>query len=183
MKRFISGFLFGALLFAVPAIANNSKTVEAFYNNIKLSVYGQIVDTEGNEPFIVGGRTYVPARYVAEAMGGVVKWNETENTVEVIPSSPETTPEPNKLTSDGLEAVYFSAFNSFTEGYYVCYTDIREKYPALGINVSPNNSVYIFHNLYPSNGITVDSYWINNRVHFFFDVYESEILPFLKKQN
>ena len=130
MKRFISGFLFGALLFAVPAIANNSKTVEAFYNNIKLSVYGQIVDTEGNEPFIVGGRTYVPARYVAEAMGGVVKWNETENTVEVTHQTPETTatPEPTKLTSDGLEAVYYhNAFNSVPDGYYVCYTDIREK--------------------------------------------------------
>lgn len=106
MKRFISGFLLGALIFAVPAIANNAKTIEAFYNNIKLSVYGQIVDTQGNEPFIVEGRTYVPARFVAEAMGGVVKWNETENTVEVTRQTPETTatPEPTKLTSDGLEA-------------------------------------------------------------------------------
>lgn len=178
MKRFISGFLFGALLFAVPTLANNSKTVEAFYNNIKLSVYGQIVDTEGNEPFIVGGRTYVPARYVAEAMGGVVKWNETENTVEVIPSSPETTPEPNKLTSDGLEAKYIRATSSCPEGYYIKIKALSDFYSGrLSFDTYDNDNTFIWNINNPSSKVLVTSYNISGFLQIPLDEYENKIIP------
>jgi hypothetical protein len=64
------------------AYAQN-KNIEAFYNDIKLMVNGKIVDTKQDTPFIYNGRTYTPARYVAEALGATVKWNETTNVVEV----------------------------------------------------------------------------------------------------
>ena len=139
MKRFISGFLLGALIFALPVFAQNSSVLEVFYNNIKLKVYGQTINTEGNEPFIVNGRTYVPARYVAEAMGGVVKWNETENVVEITQATPQptATPEPVKMTSDGLEAEYRYDFN----GYYVPLNNVTKKYNLTSKYYEPDISI------------------------------------------
>lgn len=175
MKRFISGFLFGALLFAVPAIANNSKTLEAVYNNIKLSVYGQVIDTQGNEPFIVEGRTYVPARYVAEAMGGVVKWNETENTVEVVkPEAPEMT----KLTSDGLEAKY----DYTTQKYVVRFASLHEKYPnvSLSFTTDKRDFALITNTNSPNLKTVTPVQFYNDSVAFPYDEYESKVLPLFK---
>lgn len=174
MKRFISGFLFGALLFAVPAIANNSKTVEAFYNNIKLSVYGQIVDTEGNEPFIVGGRTYVPARYVAEAMGGQVNWNAETDTVEVVrPGEPESM----KMTSDGLKAIY----NYSLKDYFLTLSQIRDKYClAYDYNISSDYSIlYYYKKTNRLDNVTVKTSY-ENGVIISYKEYENVLLPFFK---
>ena len=183
MKRFISGFLLGALIFAVPAIANNAKTIEAFYNNIKLSVYGQIVDTEGNEPFIVGGRTYVPARYVAEAMGGVVKWNETENTVEVTRQTPETTatPKPTKLTSDGLEAVYFSGNNETPGGYYVKASAIRNKYNFFALNHGSDSTALVWNEKLSAKTEIINTLPINGVLYLPENDYETVVLPLLTR--
>lgn len=180
MKRFISGFLLGALIFSVPALANNSKNIEAFYNNIKIKVYGQLVNTEGNEPFIVGGRTYVPARYVAEAMGGVVKWNETENIVEVTVPEPKSTPEPTKMTSDGIEAKYYYGGKYFPDGYYVRIGQITEKHNYFAIyyfESAPQNQALVCSRLLPSRKVLVTAYSINDSVNFPYDDYEAKILP------
>lgn len=176
MKKFISGFVLGALLFALPVFAQNSRMLEAFYNGIKLKVYGQFVDTEGNEPFIVGGRTYVPARYVAEAMGGVVKWNETENTVEVTKPTPAATPEPFKMTSDGIEASYYSDLG----GYYLDAVKIKEKYPRARLMVPNGYTPMIFwYEPYSENRITLDVAY-KNGVVVNYDDYETKILPLFK---
>ena len=175
MKRFISGFLLGALIFAVPTLANNSKTLQAFYNDIKISIYGQIVDPQGNEPFIVEGRTYVPARFVAEAMGGVVKWNAETNTVEVV--KPET-PAVSKLTSDGLEAVY----SYYLKGYCLEFSQIRDKYyTAFDYNVSPNlDEIIYFERSNPSNKITAKIIYDNGAI-IMYEEYENVLLPFLRQ--
>lgn len=171
MKRFISGFVLGALIFAVPVLANNSKNIEAFYNNIKIKVYGQLVDTEGNEPFIVDGRTYVPARYVAEAMGGHVNWNAETNTVEVV--KPEAL-EMTKLTSDGLEAEYRYDFL----GYYLFITKITDKHNLTSVDVPGDNHSIKLITANSTKQIIVPVK-IKNGLYVSLNDYETILLPAL----
>lgn len=61
------------------------KHIEVDYSGVKIKVDGKIVDTANAQPFIVveEGRTYVPARYLAEAMGAKVGFDGQTNTVLV----------------------------------------------------------------------------------------------------
>lgn len=66
----------GAAAFA-PA---GTKTLEAFYNDIKIYVNGAMItpaDVNGKstEPFIVDGTTYLPVRAIGEALGEKVDWD------------------------------------------------------------------------------------------------------------
>jgi hypothetical protein len=72
----------------MTAVFAGTQTIESFYNNIKISVDGNIIelkDAAGSpvEPFIYNGTTYLPVRAIAEALGMEVKYNETTNTVEL----------------------------------------------------------------------------------------------------
>jgi len=72
---------------SVPVIgASTTKTVTAYYNNIKVVVNGQqasLRDAAGNpvEPFVVDGTTYLPVRAVADALGTSVFWDGPTYTV------------------------------------------------------------------------------------------------------
>lgn len=91
-KSFISGFLVCVVLMTVSIpIFAKTETIKAFYNNIKMSVNGKNIKfADGEEPFVLNGRTFVPAKYVAENLNASVSWNETDNTV-VITSKSSTT--------------------------------------------------------------------------------------------
>ncbi len=74
--------LSGGIVYA----ATNTKTIEAWYNNIKIVIDGQEikpVDANGNtvEPFISNGTTYLPVRAVASALGKEVYWDGPNFTV------------------------------------------------------------------------------------------------------
>jgi len=93
MKReSIKGFLFGVLLTvlilsSIPALASTgAKTIEIYYNNIKITLDGVQVtprDGQGNivEPFTYQGTTYLPVRAVANALGIAVDWDANTKTV------------------------------------------------------------------------------------------------------
>jgi hypothetical protein len=89
-KQTITVFFLTAILFSTVTIHAETRTISAFFNNIKIMVDGQIIETDV-EPCIVDGRTMVPVRFIAEAFGATVKYNETTDTVEVESIS---TPEP-----------------------------------------------------------------------------------------
>ena len=81
-KQTITSFILGALLFlTIPAFAE-SRTINALYNNIRLKINGIFIKTDV-EPFIVNGRTMVPARFVAESLGATVRFNDDENCVDI----------------------------------------------------------------------------------------------------
>lgn len=87
-RDFICGMLIG-LVIALSATAFASvRTIEAFFNNIKVTVNGTELAMDV-EPFAYNGRTMTPARFIVEgvcqALGasGEVTWNETTNTVEI----------------------------------------------------------------------------------------------------
>ena len=72
LKGYFLGFLSAAVLVSgVTYAASTTKTIEAFYNNIKIYVDGIKIDPKdaaGNvvEPFIYNGTTYLPVRAVAD---------------------------------------------------------------------------------------------------------------------
>jgi len=76
------------LLSTVTAIAVLARarvaqeTITVNFNNIRIAIDGQRVYTEF-EPFVFQGRTYLPVRDVAEAMGFEVTWEAATNTVHL----------------------------------------------------------------------------------------------------
>ena len=91
MKNTLKGYLIGVLstvllLGTVCYAANNTKTIEALYNNIKIYVDGVKIDPKdanGNtvEPFIYNGTTYLPVRAMGEAIGKTVTWDGVTQSV------------------------------------------------------------------------------------------------------
>jgi len=82
-KQTIISFILGALLFITIPVFAETRTINAFYNNIKLKINGMFIKTDV-EPFIVNGRTMVPARFVAESLGATVNYNDKEYCVEIV---------------------------------------------------------------------------------------------------
>lgn len=84
MKKFVSGFLVGAILFCgLPALAKTD-TVQGVYNKIKIAVNGKSISfAKGDEPISVNGRTYVPAKYIAEALGATVNYDSKSSTINI----------------------------------------------------------------------------------------------------
>jgi hypothetical protein len=92
MKKFITGFILGSLLFSIiPVYAITLKTINVSYDNIKISVDGNILKPD-TEPFIYNNRVFAPIGYIAEALNKDVKYNKTTDIVEI--TSPTTKPTP-----------------------------------------------------------------------------------------
>lgn len=72
--------LFGVAPTAFARVAQETLTVN--FNNIRIAVNGIRIDTEF-EPFVFQGRTYLPVRDVANAMGFGVTWEAAANTVHL----------------------------------------------------------------------------------------------------
>ena len=62
--------------------SGTTKTLKAFFNNIKIYLDGKKVETS-SEPFIVDGVTYLPVRDIAEALDLEVSWDNKNNTIEI----------------------------------------------------------------------------------------------------
>jgi hypothetical protein len=59
-----------------------NKTITVTYRNISIYVNGQ-KKTPEEEPFIYNGRTYVPLRFISEALDKEVTWNETNSRIDI----------------------------------------------------------------------------------------------------
>ena len=71
------------ILGAAAALAlTGTVAIDITYRNIQIVVNGDRVAVPAeNEPFIYGGRTYVPLRVVSEALGYEVGWDAATSTV------------------------------------------------------------------------------------------------------
>lgn len=93
MKKPVLLSLVIVLLFSLClpiAAAQSTETVDITYRNIKIVINGtEIIPCDGNgnpvEPFIMNstGRTYLPVRAVANALGLTVGWDNTTSTVSL----------------------------------------------------------------------------------------------------
>jgi hypothetical protein len=79
----VGTLLVGASVGAVGATYRQN--IEVDYSGIKIKLDGKIVDTGTSQPFVVvsEGRTYVPARQLAEALNAKVDWDPYAKSVLV----------------------------------------------------------------------------------------------------
>jgi hypothetical protein len=110
-KKIIICILVLAVVLAVAVAANattTSKQINATYRNIVIMANGTVVTAEPGlgEPFIVTdeGRTYVPIRMAAQALGLTVDWVELLNAVKITGSTSSTELEALKTENAALKA-------------------------------------------------------------------------------
>ena len=111
MRKFLSGFLAGAIIFsAIGAFAVSYVAEPATF---KVLVNGEEFNSDP-PALVVEGRTYLPLRAMGEALGVPVEWNAELNQAEV-GTTPVSSEQGNTLfgykTYDGMSAVIdFGAF-------------------------------------------------------------------------
>ncbi|MCL6478655.1 MAG: NPCBM/NEW2 domain-containing protein [Peptococcaceae bacterium] len=73
----LAGIVIGALLFGATLVYASTRTVEilAEFNDIKIVVNGKLIKSQ-QEPFVNGGRIFLPLRTVAEALQQQVNWED-----------------------------------------------------------------------------------------------------------
>lgn len=72
-----------AIVAPLPAQARVAQeTLQVSFSNIRIALNGQTIPTEF-EPFVFDGRTYLPVRDVANALGFAVTWEAATNTVHL----------------------------------------------------------------------------------------------------
>ncbi|MCR4427817.1 MAG: copper amine oxidase N-terminal domain-containing protein, partial [Caldiserica bacterium] len=102
MRKFISLFLIILVLFgSLPVLADSGareitvffrnpepqeKEIQVFFRDIQIWVDGEMVLPD-TEPFIYQDRVFVPIRFIAEALGKEVTWDDSGNRV-IIGSPP-----------------------------------------------------------------------------------------------
>lgn len=91
MKQGVKGFLIGvAAAVAASAILTVcaqpiEQTIGVIYDNYRIIIDGQDKSEtpDDSKPFIYNGRTYVPLRYIGEAMGKQVSWDGNNLTIYI----------------------------------------------------------------------------------------------------
>lgn len=83
-----------SLLISTSYAASLKKTIDVYYDNVKIFVNNSLVNSkDGNgktvEPFIYDGTTYLPVRAVAEALGKEVTWDGTTKSVYISDEKPD----------------------------------------------------------------------------------------------
>ncbi|WP_426450120.1 stalk domain-containing protein [Paenibacillus sp. S-38] len=125
-KKVLSVLTVSSLSLAVGAWAyadDALKQISAYQNaGISIKVNGSSIDLSSEDgmmyPIIYEGHSYVPAKALAEAMGGTVKWNNDAKAVEVtsggspsssagIPNKDNSTPASKPAASTGKAPVAF----------------------------------------------------------------------------
>ena len=71
--------------------ASLTKSIKAVYRNIAVVVDGK-ANVPPEEPFVVDGHVYVPLRYIAQALGAQVQWDNTNNRVLITSAAAKTDP-------------------------------------------------------------------------------------------
>jgi hypothetical protein len=85
MKKVVMFILITLLVLSVVGIVYSSlsnKTITITYRNISTYVNDQKKISDA-EPFIYNGRTYVPLRFISEALNKEVKWDDKTSRIDI----------------------------------------------------------------------------------------------------
>lgn len=162
---------------ASAAFASNvARTITVYYQDIKMYVDGQRVNTS-SEPFIYNGSTYLPVRAISEALGEEVYWDGNTKSV-YIGERPGTTQylmdvcppyqkycvydyysnNQRSFSMAGIE--YNNGFHCYNNGGYI-YFNLNGKYNLLSAIIGPLDGSQENINgtiSFEVDGITVASY-------------------------
>lgn len=140
MKRFSTGLLIGLLTGLILA----TTTFALADNPIKLIVNGKEIQSEV-PPQVINGRTMVPARFLAEALGATVAWDEAQNAV-VVTGGVQVGAKPGDLGPINPTPANPSGFSDYISG-----KELKDTYSA-EISIPDTNSS-LFINI---KGLTVE---------------------------
>lgn len=76
-----------------------TRNLKAYFRGIKIKVNNQVKSTQ-NEPFIYNNVVYVPIRFVSEALGKFVHWDDKQNTVIINDTGGASSEEVAKLKQE-----------------------------------------------------------------------------------
>ena len=197
------GFILGTMLFmGLEFIYANSNTKEilAHFNNIKITVNGQQVEMDDDddvEPFIYEGRTMVPVRFVSEALGADVNWDNKTKTVIInsknnikleknesftepenfIQMLPEDKP---KQTVDGITIYYFNEAGEYDNNGmpYVNLSSVINRYNDLSIEPNTNKNIDLYYKVILIKDLEIKS--INSNDRMTLEYYMNNIYPLTK---
>lgn len=98
MKRFVAGIVVGVLITLAGAAV-------AAPGTIKLIVNGQELPCQP-APRLIDGSVFVPVRFVSEALGAQVSWDQGRNAVVIIAGGATTSPGPEWISARDLTNQY-----------------------------------------------------------------------------
>ncbi len=75
----VSLFLCMLMILSICAFAENT----APESDIKLAVDGNLIDFSDQKPILINDRTYVPVRFLAEALGAEVNWDDARKVISI----------------------------------------------------------------------------------------------------
>jgi len=155
IQGFLAGLLAAILLIATFAIASPAIR-EVFYGvNVVVDGVPQDFDAD-SQPFISDGRTFLPVRAIAEALGVDVNWDGETQTVYIGETPARTTPIEHPIIGR------WNTIEAFEDGVLV-YPEDDENYE------------YEMHwTFFPNGEGYVEMLWVAN-FHFFWTI-NSEIL-------
>lgn len=157
MKKFTTGLLAGIILTSsVTTFAAGGKMIEVFENVKKIVVDNSYKPFNNNtKPFVHNGTTYVPLRFVADALGKNVNWDGKTGTIYIGgDSSQQNNPyidllgtwEGTSYNSNGEQGNTFTIY----QNKYGELEAIREMYP-LSTNLGGNTGKILLSVEYNQN--------------------------------
>jgi len=117
VKGLIVGLTIGSLLSGSAVFAAGTQ-IEVAFRNLKFMFDGVEKVPQEGKGFIYEGSTYVPLRFVSEALGKQVQWDETNNTIWIgkAPHQVVATYKGGQVTQQQFDT--FLAINTFFQPSY-----------------------------------------------------------------
>jgi hypothetical protein len=195
------GFILGAILFMGLGFIyanSNAEEILAHFNNIKITVNGQQIETDvETPPFIYNDRTYVPLRFVSEALGADVNWDNKTKTVIInsknnikleknesftepenfIQMLPEDKP---KQTVDGIAIYYFNEAEELDSNgmQYVNLSSVTKRYNDLSTEPNTNKGIDLYYKVILIKDLEIKL--IDSNYRMTLEYYMNNIYPLTK---
>jgi len=182
MKKFVLGFIVGALLFTALPIGAAIEEYICYKADYKVMVNGVEYISEDLPILNYKGYTYAPFRSILEAAGLTVDWNgELRQASVTTPKTQES--EDVKMTSDGITIHNIDGVD------YVLMGDVCLKYPEFTFgkasDYSPDNKTMAF--IRESDEYELISnmpyHLFKGRTYVTVEYYENTILPIIRAEN
>ena len=134
MKKIVLIILAVALFLTSVGIilaSSGNKTITITYRNISIYIDGT-KKVPDDEPFIYNGRTYVPLRFVSEALDKEVKWDGATNRIDINDKSTSTEEWKKVIEFTGGDSVKTQPFTIHSKTWKIAYS-VKENYAGLGV--------------------------------------------------
>ena len=124
MKKFL--VVLSLIVFCLASVSvvyalSGNKTITVTYRNITIYVNGA-KKTSSDEPFIYNGKTYVPLRFISEALDKDVNWDSKNNRIDINDKKTSTGEWKKVIEFTGGDSVKTKPFTIHSKTWKIVYT-------------------------------------------------------------